>query len=1667
MDDLLDIDKFNVIEDGENYYFFRALNMADNSDIEQGITVSEDGSIDRIRTDRERYEQNPENGEPKYTNDSEISLGQVFDHIKMHYRKDTNCISLSSNANVSILYGRGSYKDKYVLVRVPKKEMGEKVINAGQYMLEEISKRINEYIASQEVDNELAETLEEIDNSTTPEELRQVISTRYTSNEEIDPSKAKMRKGITYRSPVARISSYRALSDDQSLEKNKIIAKLTLLERVKGMPPVVQYTSNNDSLVKTIGNAFSSMELIHYGDIEKEEIIDIPKEIVDIFSLLQQVEGHEKEVNELKREVIDFVKQGRSIEMPEESILSREYEPRNDISIEEIYDLTGGRVEFGMANSIVHKMFYLAKSQSRARELARLLNEITGNNPQYAEIIQYIAENGLEVEPEITTRQNNRGIKLSESVSVDLRGEEQDLLEQIKGLSMDQQIEIMDKGGLSNTNNVMNNSFAKTQRNGTISREEYYAEAIFSSCDWESIGIQEFTQEEKNNFIQRLQNEYCMELYQKLEERGIDRKDIPAILFNLVSRRNDFEISEEDTPETIKQKRIEQYERIINENFENLSQELSIERVERFLGYYDITGTGIQLRPYQQTATDRVDEILEENRFASAIMPTGSEKSVIPLDQLIKHFQNQQKQNEELIKAGKEPKAMLYLAPQKEIIEQIKDDIIKYIHGPVNTIGRSKDEIVADVFPNLIFSTYSNLLSKRGQELINKQYGFIVLDELHRTGAEQWGKKLDELLDNQSEDTKVLGITATSRRDTDGINMANEIAERLGYTNKEAVSGKHIAMNMSLVNAIRLGLVVNPKLVSCAYQLLTDGSLDKLEARIDDIEDVQEKNEKLGKYKELRRNIESAEGIPEILKSNVKQGGKYIVFLPIPDGIEDEDGNPIKGKKGRKKIQEWEKTITEYFKDSGLTLHFNSMLGEYSDAENAKNLEQFQNSESKDTELLLVFNKANEGLHLNKVDGIIWLRPMGENSRILYLQQLGRIIYSEDPDNPTKDEDRPVVIDLVNNTLKVKWNIEATEHDDIEMLNLVMEWSERHDGTLPNINSTDREESGYANMLKAIQEKYKQYLEGEYKQLNEKQIKEVQEIIRLGSKIDLWQIDLPNATIKNKISHEKSWTNQEELFELTEVLTDFVKLENEVAEIENATSVEQFIKTLVKLQEIGVDVSKITKNDTVETLAKKSGVNKEKLEELGLDGAKKIGFQKRNIAQVYRGTGHGKPPTKEQVEELASMGISLEKIEKDTVQEFIDTLSELKRIGVDVSKLTISDTLETLAKKSDINREKLEELGLDGTKKIGFQKNHITQSYRGNADAKPPTKEQVEELASMGISLEKIEKDTVQEFIDTLSELKRIGVDVSIIIQKDTIETLAKKSGVTKEKLEELGIDGAKKIGIQKNYITRAYRGKVDGKPPTKEQVEELASMGISLKKEKRNAVQEFIDTLSKLQEIGVDVSKIKQRDTIETLAKKSGINREKLEEHGIDGAKKIGIQKDRIAHSYRGKRGGIKSPTKEQAEILVRMGISLEKEEKDIVQEFIDTLSKLQEIRVDVSIITLEDTIETLAKKSGINREELEKLELDGAKKIGIQKGYIAQAYRGTGNGKPPTKEQVEELAKMGISLERRQRTGKEIAEASISSLTDIEMADKEDTALKELVEKTKEGGMNLDEQS
>ena len=947
---------------------------------------------------------------------------------------------------------------------------------------------------------------------------------------------------------------------------------------------------------------------------------------------------------------------------------------------------------------------------------------------------------------------------------------------------------------------------------------------------------------------------------------------------------------------------------------------------------------------------------------------------------------------------------------------------------------------------------------------------------MHRTGAKEWGDRLNNLIDKQSINIKVLGVTATPRRDIDSINMANEMAERLGYTNKEAVNGKHVAMNLSLINAIRMGLVVNPKLVSCAYSLKNDGSLDKLKGQIEQIESIEEKNEKLAQYETLRRNVENAEGIPEILQANVKKGGKYIVFLPITDELEDEDGNAIGRKSGKDKIKEYEKQIAEYFKGSEITPNFHSMLGKYGDKENARQLEEFQNTKTEDTEFMLVMNKANEGLHLDKLNGIIWLRPLDENSRILYLQQLGRVIYSEDPDNPTKDEDRPVVIDLVNNTIKVNWKDEITEQDDIQMLNLITNWAEAHNGILPNINSTDKEETGYARILKEIQDKYKGYLENEFGGLNTKQIEEVKEIVNLGSQIDLWQIELPKLEIINNSGKEKSSFADKKagLFEVTGLLQDFVEFEDEVNEIEKVTAVKKFISTLKQMKSIGIDISKLKTKDTIETLAKKSGICKAKIVEIGLEPTNRIGAQKGRIAGAYRGTitDGSKPPTEKEVEELKELGISLElEGKEDAAQKLIDILVQLKSIGVDVSKLKTTDTIKSLAKKSGVCNSKIVEVGLDLTMQIGSHKKRVSRAYRGTTTdgSKPPTDKQVEELKKLGISLELKEKgNTIQKFIDTLTQMRLIGIDVSKLTGLDTIETLAKKSGINKTQIVEAGLEPTKKIGMQKVCISGAYRGRGGMKPPTDNQVKELKELGISLElEEKENATQKFIDILTQMQLIGIDVSKLKSIDTIESLAKTSDISKAKIEEIGLDPTLKIGRQKVRISMAYREK-NSMKKPTHKQVEDLKKLGISLELEEKEnATQKFIDVLTQMQSIGIDVSKLRATDTIETLAKKSGISKAKIEEIGLDPTLKIGGQRRNIFSAYRGKGSMNPPTDKQLKELKKLGISLELKKRTSKEIVEASISSLTDIEMSDREDAALKELIEKTKEGEVNLDEQS
>ena len=225
--------------------------------------TDENGNITRIRTDRERWEETHTERAPRYDKGAELSLNQINDHIKMRYSKETNCISLSSNANVSIVYGRGSYTDKYVIVKVPKSEMGQKIVNAGQYMLEEIEKRVNKTIESLDKteNKELLIIINKIKNATTLDEISDIMldMQKLDTTSQMNYMGTKIKDRADALPARSRLSNYQALNEKQTLEKNKIMGILTLLEQKGVMKPIIPNTTTNSNLARTIGNAFSSI----------------------------------------------------------------------------------------------------------------------------------------------------------------------------------------------------------------------------------------------------------------------------------------------------------------------------------------------------------------------------------------------------------------------------------------------------------------------------------------------------------------------------------------------------------------------------------------------------------------------------------------------------------------------------------------------------------------------------------------------------------------------------------------------------------------------------------------------------------------------------------------------------------------------------------------------------------------------------------------------------------------------------------------------------------------------------------------------------------------------------------------------------------------------------------------------------------------------------------------------------------------------------------------------------------------------------------------------------------------------------------------------------------------------------------------------------------------
>ena len=1209
LDKIFDINKFNIFSDEENYYFFRALNMADNTDIENGITLDSNGKIKKICTNRERYD-----GVAKYSENDVLSLEQITDHIKMHQLKETNCISLTSNANTALTYGRGYYKDKYVMVKVPKKELGKSVFEAGLYMLEQINNILNNYIAQDDI---LKEYFRKIDNCANNNELEEFkkgliknnIIKIETEADEINNS-GLFEQGYSYN--ITSSQNYIALNEEQNFEKNKTVLKIDLLNR-QILPKI-----SNRLLIQTIGNAFSSLELIHYGEIIKDEIIELPRDITDIFGLLQQMPSDLEYIDEIKRILISKVNKTKFTG----SFTYKDFNIEDSsLSVENLYKITGGKVSYGDAVDLYKKAFYLSKSKLRTKRSVQVLNRLLDNNPKYYNTLKYILKKGYGIEPEITTRLSKNLVSVSESVSLDINNNRSELVDYINSLNEKYLTYILDSP--NNAFEILLPRFLESK--DIVERKEWIADAMIDMLDLSRFNIKFNLREAQREAIKTaLIENNVEEVYFNLKRQNIKEKDIANVLFTNI---------------------------IKNKNTIDLNDTFSLEELEYFIGYNRVKGTGLTLRKYQNPIVENINKNFESKNFTSVILPTGAGKSYIALAEM---YQFEKTLNELKDNHAK----ILYLAPNDEILNQLKDIIRETYKPELHLTDKDIDQDIKRVFPNLTLSTYQNLKDRTDsnnniKEIFETKYDFIIFDELHRTGAREWKNHIDELIDNQDSNVKVLGITATPERDVDSRDMTEYWARKFRYTDNEILEQKHLSYNMDIIEAIKRGIVVCPKVVNCIYNLEND--MEDLKFSIEEIKDEKIRDEKLLKYEKIRRVVDSAVGIEQVLNENIKKDGKYIVFLPITRKCEDEDGNTIyvdtdgnevKQSLAHQIINDYQILFHQYlFSDKYLNhnpdvkriynkivlnvsltedeinylnheknnimllskfemmykqndlisqndlianeimnfmnwekiskkelalglkdkmkdeIEDYSMLGSYGAKANKKILDKFNKSTTGKTKLMFVMNKLNEGVHVKDISGIVWMRPMDQNSRILFLQQLGRCIKSLDEKQEIDENDIPMVIDLVNNSLKVKLDKNhSLEQDDLENILMVKNWIYSKN-RMPSGKSNDKDEIFIAKTIIELQDRYTKYLQNQ--SLLKEDMKYEKKIIKIGCDIDIWDLRIEfNKTIR-KINEKDKTDDVIGLLGLKSITRDFVELKEEVRnQTNNFDKIADFIEKL-------------------------------------------------------------------------------------------------------------------------------------------------------------------------------------------------------------------------------------------------------------------------------------------------------------------------------------------------------------------------------------------------------------------------------------------------------------------------------------------------------------------------
>ena len=308
-------------------------------------------------------------------------------------------------------------------------------------------------------------------------------------------------------------------------------------------------------------------------------------------------------------------------------------------------------------------------------------------------------------------------------------------------------------------------------------------------------------------------------------------------------------------------------------------------------------------------------------------------------------------------------KKVLYISPSEAIIEHIK-----------NIINNNGLDINRD-FPNLKFRTYQSLINLSREEIVDLDVDLLITDELHHLGAPVWGNRINTIVDTHP-NMLLFGMSAYNVRDRGTIyerDMTNPDTDEL-------FSGK-VVNYYDLCDAMIDGVLPKP-IYRSAYVRLYD-----YEKYLEDkIEEGNLSTKDYTEYKKLlldvKRKITNAPSIPDMVRKNIKNDGKYIYFCPP---ITEKDTNDIDTIMNE--VKQWfEGYDVVFYKTTSKDKTSGKLNREafYND----RDLEG--NSVKKKLRIMFAINQYNEGVHAPDVDGVILGR--GTTSDIVYFEQIGRAL---------------------------------------------------------------------------------------------------------------------------------------------------------------------------------------------------------------------------------------------------------------------------------------------------------------------------------------------------------------------------------------------------------------------------------------------------------------------------------------------------------------------------------------------------------------------------------------------------------------------------------------------------------------------------------------------------